>query len=143
MNPCSFCRIISGELPTSRVFETTIATAFLDISPVNPGHTLVIPLRHVASFTDLTLAEVDAMARMAQQVASALKSAFPECEGVTVSMADGAIAGQEVPHAHMHVIPRHRNDGFGWRRFGNSMDRAQLDAMASQIRSAMEISSKG
>lgn len=115
-------------------------TAFLDISPVNCGHTLVVPLRHVASLTDLTLAEIECMARTAQQVASALKSAFPEYEDITLSMADGEIAGQEVPHAHIHVIPRHGNDGFGWRRFGNSMDQAQLNEIALQIRSTMEIS---
>jgi histidine triad (HIT) family protein len=112
----------------------------LDISPINSGHTLVVPLRHVASFTDLTLTEVHGMFRMAHQVASALKSAFPDCEGVTISMADGEVAGQEVPHAHIHVIPRHRDDGFGWRRFGKSMDRPQLNSIASQIRSSMPIS---
>ena len=140
MNTCIFCRIINREVSASRVFTDTSAMAFLDISPVNPGHTLVVPVRHVASFTELTHAEIDCMARMAQQVASALKTSFPECEGVTVSMADGEVAGQEVPHTHMHVIPRHREDGFGWRRFGKAMDREELNSIATQIRSAMTIS---
>ncbi|MGC4013871.1 MAG: HIT family protein [Luteolibacter sp.] len=140
MNSCIFCRIIRGELSASWIFEDSLVTAFLDISPVNGGHVLVVPRRHVASLTDLTSAEIECIARTAQQVAAALKSTLPECEGVSLSMADGEAAGQEVPHAHLHVIPRHRGDGFGWRRLGSSMDRTQLDDTASRIRHTMEIS---
>jgi histidine triad (HIT) family protein len=133
---CVFCRIIRGELPSSRILEDSITSAFLDLAPVNQGHTLVVPLRHVVSFTDLTTAEVASMGRIARQVAAALKATVPSCEGVTLSMADGAVAGQEVGHAHMHVIPRHRGDGFGWRRHGGATARPQLDELVCQIRSA-------
>jgi histidine triad (HIT) family protein len=59
------------------------------------------------------------------------------CEGVTLSLADGAAAGQEVLHAHLHVIPRHANDQFGWKRFGTTADQEQLKQIASRIRSAL------
>lgn len=134
MSTCTFCRIVRGELVASRLWEEDLAIAFLDISPVNPGHSLVVPRRHVTSFTDLDPAELESLARVVQRVASALKSAVPGCEGVTVSLADGEAAGQEIPHAHFHVIPRHAGDGFGWRRFGEKMDRATLDQLAFSIR---------
>ena len=134
MSSCPFCRIISGDLGSVRISENELAVAFLDIRPVNPGHTLVVPRRHVASLTDLTAAEAEAVFRLVQQVSSALKSELPGCEGFTISAADGEIAGQEVPHAHFHVIPRSAGDGFGWRRFGVPAEWDSLEAIAAVIR---------
>ena len=115
MNPCPFCRILAGELASSLVLEDELVVAILDIRPANPGHTLVMPRRHVESFTDLTPAEVEQLALAGQRVATALKREFDSCEAVTFSLADGAAAGQDVPHTHLHVIPRRTGDGFGWR----------------------------
>jgi len=133
MNSCIFCRILTGELESSRAFEDTVVAAFLDIAPINPGHTLVVPRRHVEAFTDLTPVELQHVMSAGQRVAIALKAVFPECEGITFSVAEGEVAGQEVPHTHVHVIPRHKDDGFGWRRYGQPADRAKLDAIASKI----------
>lgn len=138
MNTCTFCRIISGELNASRIWHDGIVVAFLDIEPINPGHTLILPRRHVTSFTELASIEVEGLMKVAQRVALALKSTLNECEGVTVSIADGDAAGQEVPHAHFHVIPRHSGDGFGWRRFGKEMDRSELDQIALKIQTLIE-----
>lgn len=140
---CIFCRIVRGEVPSSQVCGDALVTAFLDRAPVNAGHVLVVPRRHAVSLTDLTAAEVAGLARTAQRVAAALKSALPGCEGVTLSMADGERAGQEVPHAHLHVIPRLVNDGFGWRRHGNPMEQERLDGIATRIRGAIEVSGAG
>jgi histidine triad (HIT) family protein len=107
--------------------------AFLDIAPINPGHTLVVPRRHARAFTDLTPVELAHLTSVGQQVALALKAVFPAYEGLTFSVAEGEAAGQEVPHTHLHVIPRHRGDGFGWRRHGQREDRARLDAIANKI----------
>lgn len=104
MKDCTFCRIFRGELPSSRVLENDLVVALLDIHLISPGHTLVIPRRHVCAFTDLTSTEVEQLALVGQRVASVLKASVAHCEGVSLSLADGEAAGQEVPHAHLHVI---------------------------------------
>lgn len=142
MSLCPFCRILSGELPSSRVLEDDLVLAILDIHPAHPGHTLVMPRRHVESFTDLTAMEVERLALAGQRVAAALKQAFDSCEGVTFSLADGAAAGQDVPHTHLHVIPRRTDDGFGWRAAGSLQNRDALDAIATRLRAAVDLSSK-
>ena len=135
MKECKFCRIIWGDLPSSRVFEDDLVCALLDIHPINPGHTLVIPRCHVCAFTDLNSDEVVQLSLVAKRMAFALKASLPDCEGVSLSLADGEAAGQEIPHAHLHVIPRQAGDGFGWRRYGRDQSKPELDAMAERIRS--------
>jgi len=142
MTPCTFCRILAGELPSSLVLDDGHVVAILDIHPVNPGHTLVMPRRHVEFFTDLTQAEVEQLARVGQRVATALKRGSDSCEAVTFSLADGAAAGQDVPHTHLHVIPRRTGDGFGWLAAGALEDRETLDATASRLRAALDLASK-
>ncbi len=104
MDPCVFCRILAGELPSSPVLDNDLIVAFLDIRPANPGHTLVLPRRHVESFTELSPTEVEQLALCGQRIAAALKQGFDGCEAVTFSLADGAAAGQDVPHTHLHVV---------------------------------------
>ena len=137
MTDCIFCRIISGELGAARIGENDLALAFLDIRPVNRGHVLVVPRRHVSSFGDLGAEESVAVFQLIREVTSALKAELPGCEGITLSAADGEAAGQEVPHAHFHVIPRSSGDGFGWRRFGNSASFDALDETAALMRRSM------
>ena len=141
MNSCPFCRILAGELPSSPVLEDELVVAILDIHPANPGHTLVIPRRHVEFFTDLTPTEVEQLALSGQRVAKLLKRGFDSCEAVTFSLADGEAAGQDVPHTHLHVIPRRSGDGFGWRAAGALQDRETLDAIASRLRAAVDLTS--
>jgi histidine triad (HIT) family protein len=121
------------------VLEDDLVCALLDIHPVSPGHTLVMPHRHVCAFTDLSSQEMVQLALGAQRVASALKAGVPHCEGVSLSLADGEAAGQEVPHAHLHVIPRRTGDGFGWRlpEGHRAPDRSELDAIGERIRAAV------
>jgi histidine triad (HIT) family protein len=142
MKHCPFCRILAGELPSSPVLDDDIVVAILDIRPANPGHTLVMPRRHVEFFTDLSPSEVEHLALSGQRVATALKRGFDSCEAVTFSLADGAAAGQDVPHTHLHVIPRRTGDGFGWRAAGALQKRETLDAIASRLRAAVDLTSK-
>jgi histidine triad (HIT) family protein len=133
MSECIFCRIVSGDVPAAKVAEDDRALSFLDISPVNPGHCLVVPRRHVADYLELREDELGAMAALAQCVARAA------CE-VTGSPAfnlllnRGAPAGQVVPHAHLHVIPRSEDDGFsfGWRQL--DYQEGELDRLQAAIR---------
>ena len=140
MDPCVFCRILAGEVPSSPVLDSDLIVAFLDIRPANPGHTLVLPRRHVESFTDLSPTEVEQLALCGQRIAAALKQGFDGCEAVTFSLADGVAAGQDVPHTHLHVVPRRTGDGLGWRAAGQLQDRERLDAIASQLRTALGVS---
>jgi len=94
MDPCVFCRILAGHVPSSPVLDSDLIVAFLDIHPWNPGHTLVLPRRHVESFTDLSPMEVEQLALRGQQIATALKQGFDGCEAGTFSLADGVAAGQ-------------------------------------------------
>ena len=140
MDPCVFCRILAGELSSSPVLDNDLIVAFLDIRPASPGHTLVLPRRHVESFTELTPMEVEQLALSGQRIAAALKRGFDGCEAVTFSLADGAAAGQDVPHTHLHVVPRRAGDGLGWRAAGQLQARETLDATAAQLRTALGVS---
>ena len=93
MDPCVFCRILAGELPASLVLDNDLVAAFLDIHPWNPGHTLVLPRRHVESFTDLNPNEVEQLALCVQRIAAAMKRGLEGCEAITLSLADGGAAG--------------------------------------------------
>jgi histidine triad (HIT) family protein len=140
MDQCVFCRILAGEVPSSQVLDNDLIVAFLDIRPANPGHTLVLPRRHVESFTELSPMEVEQLALCGQRIAAALKQGFDGCEAVSFSLADGAAAGQDVPHTHLHVVPRRAGDGLGWRAAGQLQARETLDASASQLRTALRVS---
>jgi histidine triad (HIT) family protein len=140
MSDCVFCAILAGNLPSSIVYQDDHTTAFMDIQPVNPGHVLVIPNSHAESLADLDEEVGARMFRVAQRIAAALRRCGVRCEGVNLLLADGAAAGQEVFHAHLHVFPRHTGDGFGF-KFGRSYkskpDRSELDAVADHIKRAL------
>lgn len=140
MTGCTFCGIIAGQVPASRVHEDDRTLAFLDIAPFSPGHTLVVPRYHEASIRDLTESDATAVWRTARLVARALGRAMPDCEGVSFLAADGEAAGQEVAHAHLHVVPRHAGDGIGFRLppgHGPHEARTTLDAVARRIGGAI------
>jgi histidine triad (HIT) family protein len=128
---------LAGKLPSSIIYQDDRCTTFMDIQPVNPGHVLVIPNTHVTYLADLN-EEIGAdMFRIAKRVAAALHSSGIRCEGVNLLLADGEAAGQEVFHVHLHVIPRYRGDGFGFKfssTYSNRPNRAELDAVAERVR---------
>jgi diadenosine tetraphosphate (Ap4A) HIT family hydrolase len=131
---CIFCRIARGELPASIVHRDDHVIAFLDIAPVNPGHLLVVPIRHAATLGEIAPADGERVFAAAQRMAAALRRSGIRCEGVNLFLADGAVAGQEVFHAHLHVVPRFAGDEvrFSWPR--RQLQRDALDAHAAAIR---------
>jgi len=131
---CIFCQIIDGSSESSEVYRDEDCVAFLDVHPINVGHALVCPTRHVNSFTDLKPGEIEAILGVAQQIARTQRNSLSACLGVNLLLSDGEVAGQEVPHAHFHVIPRGKDDGFGWRRFGKKATRKELDSIAVLLR---------
>jgi histidine triad (HIT) family protein len=145
MSGCVFCGILAGELPSSMVYQDEVCSAFVDIQPVNPGHTLIVPNCHAADLAELDPETGGRLFGVAQRVASALRSAALQgsglrCEGVDLFLADGEAAGQDVFHVHLHVIPRFRGDGFGFRfgpAYGTRPARAELDSVAGTIRETL------
>jgi histidine triad (HIT) family protein len=110
MRDCIFCRIVAGDVPAVRVLETPNVLAFLDIAPVHYGHTLVIPKAHHQNLLELPDALWLEMGQVCRRVAQALQIAL-HAQGFNVSMNNFEAAGQEVFHAHLHVIPRYAGDG--------------------------------
>jgi histidine triad (HIT) family protein len=108
---CIFCKIIAGELPSSKIYEDVDVLAFLDIKPVNPGHTLVIPKKHFESIHDTPDEIVAKMSVVAKKVAGSIQKNLG-AEGVNIGMNNGKAAGQIVFHAHIHVMPRYGKDSF-------------------------------
>ncbi|MEW6657794.1 MAG: HIT family protein [Thermodesulfobacteriota bacterium] len=110
MGDCIFCNIVAGKIPSEKVMETARVLAFLDIAPVNYGHSLVIPKEHHESLLDLPDELWTEMGRVSRQVARALQKVL-YARGFNVGMNNFEAAGQVVFHAHLHVIPRYLNDG--------------------------------
>ncbi|MCO4094086.1 MAG: HIT family protein [Acidovorax sp.] len=107
---CIFCRLVAGEIPAARVYEDALTLAFMDMGQVNPGHVLVATKRHAATLLDITAAEAAAVMQTAQRVARAVQTVF-DPPGLTLLQANGREGDQTVFHFHMHVVPRHAQDG--------------------------------
>lgn len=133
---CVFCRIVRGEAEASLIHEDELVLAFLDLNPVTPGHSLVIPKRHAVSLNELTPDELGRVMEVARQLLTRLRAGAVRCEGVNLFLADGEAAGQEIFHVHLHVFPRFPGDGFAlhgdWSRFPA---RSELGALAARLRS--------
>lgn len=140
MSTCIFCDILAEKSPSSVVFRDDVCCAFMDIQPVNPGHVLIIPTCHASSLAELDEESGAHMFRVAQRVAKALRNSGLKCEGVNLFLADGAAAGQEVFHVHLHVLPRYAGDEFGFRfgpQYGHRPTRTELDEIADKIGRAL------
>ncbi len=111
MTTCVFCDILAGLRPANFIHRDNLCAAFMDIHPVNPGHVLVVPIRHFVTLTELDANIAGHLLIIAQKVDTALRSSSIRCEGVNLYLADGRPAGQEVMHVHLHVIPRFNGDG--------------------------------
>ena len=143
MNGCVFCSIVANVTTASLVYEDSDILAFMDIRPVTPGPTLVIPKRHSTFLADLDEATGSCLMNVTLQIAWAIKRSGVRCEGVNLFLADGEAAGQEVLHVHMHVIPRYKGDNFLIRpEYGPRPTRQELNATATSIKSAMPCKSK-
>ena len=113
MSECIFCKIIAGEIPSAKIYEDDLIYAFMDISPINFGHTLVIPKEHHQSAATIPEAVAGRMFHVASRIGILLKR-LDEFDAYNLHLADGTAAGQVVMHAHLHVIPRGVNDQFHW-----------------------------
>lgn len=110
MSTCIFCKIVRGELPSYRVYEDDTVLAFLDINPVNAGHTLVIPKNHSQNIFDIDAKDWTAVTEVVRIVSIAIEKGM-EADGVNLAMNNREHAGQVVGHPHVHIIPRFKGDG--------------------------------
>lgn len=132
MNDCLFCKIIKGKIPSQKVYEDELTYAFLDITPVNPGHTLVAPKNHAVNILDAEENEICALAVTAKKIAPKIIKAVGAA-AFNLAVNNGSAAGQVVPHLHFHIIPRFPNDGHKlWS--GKHIGSDELAAIAEKIR---------
>jgi histidine triad (HIT) family protein len=109
---CVFCRIIRGEIPSHKVYEDERTLAFLDVNPSTPGHTLVIPKAHIARVEDLPEEDAEALFMALHKIVGRIQEAVG-APASTIGVNNGRESGQEVPHVHIHIIPRSRGDRGG------------------------------
>jgi histidine triad (HIT) family protein len=110
---CIFCKIARGEVPSAQVLETAEAVAFLDINPLNPGHTLLVPRAHHAHLGELPEELAAHAGSLLPRLCRAVKAATG-AEGLNVLINNGRVAGQTIGHCHWHIIPRFAHDPIHW-----------------------------
>lgn len=136
-NDCIFCAISAKEDDATVVYEDTHTVAFLDIHPLNPGHTLVVPKKHYTNMMEMPAEEVGRVFMSVAKVMKAVEKAS-KADGISIGQSNGKAASQEVFHMHVHIIPRFNHEmmsGFPNRK---QTHRAELDEIGKKIRGAIE-----
>ncbi|MFF2876243.1 HIT family protein [Gottfriedia sp. NPDC057991] len=132
---CIFCKIVEGSIPASKVYEDDDVLAFLDLSQVTKGHTLVIPKDHVENIFEMSEETASTYFRKVPHIANAMKETF-NVQGVNILNNSGEVSGQTVFHYHMHILPRYGNyDGFDvkWLSNQNQYTNETLQEIAKSI----------
>jgi len=109
MNDCLFCKIVSGEIPCHKVYEDKNYLAFLDVNPVNQGHTLVIPKQHSRNILEIDKEALQDMVVIVKQLSEKIKEKL-KCDGINIMINNEPEAGQIIFHTHFHIIPRYKSD---------------------------------
>lgn len=137
MSECVFCAIMRGAAPASRVYEDDVTLAFMNLRQGSPGHVLVIPKAHIETIYEMDAATAARLFQTVTQVAGVLRRVFAP-DGLNIWQSNGAAAGQEIPHVHIHLLPRSAGDDLVqfYTRTPPAADRATLDALAARIRAA-------
>ncbi|CAM4061632.1 HIT family protein [Lederbergia lenta] len=127
MSNCIFCKIVNGELPSTKVYENDDVLAFLDLSQITKGHTLVIPKIHNENIYDLSPAIAAKLFEAVPAISRAINKEF-EPQGLNLLNNNGTFAGQAVFHFHLHLIPRYdENDGFDTKYISHQEDYTRED----------------
>ncbi len=135
---CIFCKIVSGEIPSVKVYEDDSAIAFMDINPLNDGHVLIIPKAHAATINEITQSDFVAVMSATHKLAAAVQKALNP-EGINLMQLNGRAANQVVPHLHVHIVPRWSGDGLSickWEPMAGNMEK--IEDVAERIRSEVE-----
>ena len=133
---CIFCDIIAKKESAEILYENDKVISFLDIRPLNYGHTLVIPKTHYENFLSVPSKDLEALIQAAQLLSNAIvKSLAPD--GFNIVVNNGVAAGQSIFHFHFHIIPRFKNDDFKFRPNLKSYGDGSMKKFAEKIRSAV------
>lgn len=140
MDNCIFCKIINGDIPSTKIYEDDNVVAFLDISQVTKGHTLLVPKYHVSNVYDLSEEQISTINRHIPRLARTIKETFG-AKGINILNNNGEEAGQTVFHYHVHIIPRYGNEHEGFKlMMANNMDKyskEDLEKIADIIKSKL------
>ena len=131
-----FCEILRGNEPASFTYQDDTVVAFMDVQPITHGHMLVVPREHAVLMADVNETVSMRTFRVARQLSSIVRSTLG-ATGVNLFVADGETAFQDVPHFHVHVIPRYPGDGFGLtfpEHYSTPPSRAELERIATALR---------
>ena len=140
MKDCIFCKIVAGEIPSYKVYEDEAVYAFLDLSQVSKGHTLVVPKKHVTDIFEYDEELAAAVFARIPKIAKALEKAFPDAEGLNIINNNKELAYQSVFHSHIHLIPRYSKEDDFSMHFGNHMEQyspAEMTTIAETIKQAL------
>jgi len=130
---CIFCKIVSNEIPSQKIFEDETTFAFLDINPVSKGHALVIPKKHYETLVDVPEEELKQLIVSVKKVAQAILKAT-KASGFNILQNNGKVAEQLVNHIHFHVVPRFENDSIKFSIASNQEDVSELEKTAELIK---------
>lgn len=135
-----FDKIISGDIPAFKIYEDEYTLAFLDISQITPGHTLLIPKKDITDifeYDDITASQVLSKLPL---IARAIKASNQNIIGINIFSNNGTGAGQVVPHSHFHLVPRYKDDNFNITEFSNAdqYDNAKYQTIANNIIEQLE-----
>ena len=137
MEDCIFCKIVRGELPCHKVFENDLVIAIMDIMPASDGHTLVMPKAHYETVFDMNEELAGEIMKVSWRLANVIKKTI-EPDGMNIVQNNYPAANQVVPHFHLHLIPRNKDDGLGIGRWKpQESEQEKLERIASQIRQVM------
>lgn len=124
---CIFCKIVKGEIPAVKIFEDEKHFAFLDMNPINSGHTLLIPKKHIEYLFDLNDSEYSELMLKAKHLAKLLKNKLePKRVGI-------AVEGFFIPHAHIHIVPLNKGNELNPER-AKPMSKEELNKLAEKIK---------
>lgn len=135
MNNCVFCKIIKGEIPSDKIYENDDFLAFLDINPINPGHIILIPKAHYGNLYEMPDKVLSDIAPIIKKMAIAAKQGT-NADGINIGMNNDGAAGQIVPHAHFHIIPRFSNDGLRHWPGKPYINKKETDKIAEKIKNS-------
>ena len=130
---CIFCKIVRKQAPASIIYEDEVVMVFLDIRPLNMGHTLVIPKAHYVDIFDIPQDQLSQVHKIAKQVSFAIKKAT-NADGISIIQQNGKAAGQDIFHIHVHVVPRFEGQKLPHFSDLKEVERAKLDTMAKKIK---------
>lgn len=133
---CVFCKIVSGDLPCARIYDSEQMLSFLDIGPITPGHCLIVPKVHADR---LELCDAAVLSELGKTIGLISKAVVrvTTCSGYNVLCNNGPDAGQIVPHVHFHIIPRESGDGLFNPWPAGSYDKGEIEKMAERIQQAI------